>query len=472
MAATTLLFADNASTVLASSISATATTCTLQSGTGALFPTPSANQAFAMSFVDAATGLVTEIVKVTGMSGDTVTSMVRGQEGTTARAWLAGDLASNFWTAGILGAGAMAQIGPMQQGTYGYAVDSGSANAVVLTLAPAITSYADGLPINFKAAATNTGASTINVNGVGAVALQGAAGALQGGELVLGKTYEANYNSTSNTFVLVGQGGGAEQVSPATASQHAVQFGQVSGVAGQVRNLAMSVATASATATLTADEIVVETALGGLRYCLASFSKTINLATAGAGGMDTGTAPTSGFVALYAIYNPTSGTAALLATNAATKQPEVYGGANMPSGYTASALVGVWPTNASKLFLANTYQSDRSISFPLVSVSSSSGIVAGSPISLASAVPLNAKTCGGIISITLSATGAGAFYMYSNSGLSGTTALAASSNNAGTGGVSNGFNGLAITTAQQAYIVVSGTASVSNFNSAISTYTF
>jgi hypothetical protein len=115
----------------------------------------------------------------------------------------------------------------------------------------------------------------------------------------------------------------------------------------------MSVTAASATATLTADEIIVETALGGVRYCLPSFSKTINLATTGAGGMDTGTAPVSGYVAIYAIYNPTTGTAALLATRMRRRaqQPNVYGGASMPAGYTASALLAVWPTTASSQLL-------------------------------------------------------------------------------------------------------------------------
>ena len=62
--------------------------------------------------------------------------------------------------------------------------------------------------------------------------------------------------------------------------------------------------------------------------------------------MDTGAPPDSGYVALYAIYNPTSGVAALLATNATTTiAPSIYGGAYMPAGYTASALVSVWPTN-------------------------------------------------------------------------------------------------------------------------------
>ncbi|WP_322092909.1 hypothetical protein [Paraburkholderia bannensis] len=73
------------------------------------------------------------------------------------------------------------------------------------------------------------------------------------------------------------------------------------GVVGSVRNLVMNGATASASATLTAGEIIVESAPGGTAYKLASFSKTFNLATTGAGGMDTGTAPVSGFVALYAI---------------------------------------------------------------------------------------------------------------------------------------------------------------------------
>lgn len=121
---------------------------------------------------------------------------------------------------------------------------------------------------------------------------------------------------------------------------------------GTASNVKMSVAAAAASATLTADEIIVGTALGGSTYILSSFSKTINLATTGAGGMDTGTAPVTGYVALYAIYNPTTSTSALLATNAASLAPTVYGGANMPSGYTASALLAVIPTNASSQFVA------------------------------------------------------------------------------------------------------------------------
>lgn len=179
-----------------------------------------------------------------------------------------------------------------------------------------------------------------------------------------------------------------------TAIKSLIQF---SGpVVGSVRNLAMSVSAASASATLTANEIVVGTALGGSKKILAGFSETINLSTTGAGGMDIGAAPVSGFVALYAIYNPTTATSALLATNATSAAaPNVYGGANMPSGYTASALVSVWPTNASSLLVAGV-QYDRSVSLTNIqALQTSTQASSLAALSISSCVPKNAKNISG-----------------------------------------------------------------------------
>lgn len=97
----TFLFTNNAVSTLASSISNTATTASLSPGSGVLFPNPSAGQYFPMTFVDAATGLLNEIVYVTARSTDTIT-ITRGQEGTAAQAWNAGDLANLLITAGVL----------------------------------------------------------------------------------------------------------------------------------------------------------------------------------------------------------------------------------------------------------------------------------------------------------------------------------------------------------------------------------
>ena len=346
----------------------------------------------------ATTGTQTTPAPDSGYTGLWVVTVANGQSTITA-----GNI-TQATNAPILPADLLHAI---QQSLLTVASDTGSANTYVVSYSPAITALTDGMVLWFKAKTANAGASTINVNGLGAVPLVGGAhAALQNGEIVANGKCQVVYKADISSFVLIECTGGAVQVASATQSQHAVQFGQVSGVVGTVRNLKMSVAAASASATLTADEIVVESALGGLRYCLASFNKTINLATTGAGGMDTGSAPVSGYVALYAIYNPTTQTSALLAVNATSSAaPNVYGGANMPSGYTASALVSVWPTNGSGQFIAG-YQRDRRISRNGVTVLNSNTVQASyTSVSAASAIPLNAIAVSGSLAMTSTATG-------------------------------------------------------------------
>ena len=97
-----LLAANNAQSVLAAGISASATSLTLNTGTGALFPSPvSGTSFFKLTLIDAATGSLTEIVHVTARAGDVFT-IQRGQEGTAPRAWSANDIAANMMTAGTL----------------------------------------------------------------------------------------------------------------------------------------------------------------------------------------------------------------------------------------------------------------------------------------------------------------------------------------------------------------------------------
>ncbi|MEA8842207.1 hypothetical protein PZS70_22745 [Citrobacter freundii] len=100
--ALSLLAANNAQTVLAAGISSTATSLTVNAGTGTLFPSPVAgNSFFKLTIIDAATGSLTEIVHVTARTGDVFT-IQRGQEGTVPRAWSANDIAANMMTAGTL----------------------------------------------------------------------------------------------------------------------------------------------------------------------------------------------------------------------------------------------------------------------------------------------------------------------------------------------------------------------------------
>lgn len=96
-----VIASNNANSTLASAISNVSLTAILSPGSGVLFPTLAAGQYFLVTFVDAATGTLREIVKVTAISGDTIT-IIRAQEGTAALAWSAGDLAVNMLTAGTI----------------------------------------------------------------------------------------------------------------------------------------------------------------------------------------------------------------------------------------------------------------------------------------------------------------------------------------------------------------------------------
>ena len=174
-------------------------------------------------------------------------------------------------------------------------------------------------------------------------------------------------------------------------------------VVGSMRNGRCVISTASASAVFTADEIIVQTSLSGASYQLSSFNKTINLATTGAGGMDTGSAPASGFVSLYAIYNPTTGASSILAVSTtSTLSPEIYGGSSMPTGYTASALIGVRATNSSSQFSVSS-QFDRIVTFaPIQAFTINNGVsasISGS-ISLVGILPVNAFTCFGNLRMT------------------------------------------------------------------------
>ena len=81
-------FTNNASATLASGINSSVTTISLTVGQGALFPTLSAGDYFYATLIDSSNNL--EIVKVTSRATDTLT-VLRGQDGTTARSYNAGD---------------------------------------------------------------------------------------------------------------------------------------------------------------------------------------------------------------------------------------------------------------------------------------------------------------------------------------------------------------------------------------------
>lgn len=95
--------------------------------------------------------------------------------------------------------------------TFIYSSAGGTANAITVTLSPALTSYATPTRIIFKATATNTTATTINVNGLGAKNLYkftaGTLGAIVAGDVVNGGIYEAIYDGTQFQLLTIQNAG-------------------------------------------------------------------------------------------------------------------------------------------------------------------------------------------------------------------------------------------------------------------------
>lgn len=227
--ALTLLSANNASTVLSAGISASATTLTVNTGTGGLFPSPvSGKSFFKLTLIDAATGTLTEIVHVTARTGDTMT-IVRGQEGTTNRLWSANDIAANMMTAGTLdlfaqsgslGGAALLNVGTTA-GTVAAGNDSRITGALqksanLSDLANVATARANlGVSPHGFSRFTSSGSFTVP-DGVTQIFVSGCAAGGGGG---------SSLATNSSSFLTGGSGGGAGQ--PALNVPITVTPGQV-----------------------------------------------------------------------------------------------------------------------------------------------------------------------------------------------------------------------------------------------------
>ena len=118
----------------------------------------------------------------------------------------------------------------IQQQSYVYASDTGSANAYAVALSPAPTLVA-GSTVVFKAANANTGASTLAVNGGSAIAIKKSGStALSGGEISAGQIVAVVYDGTNFQLVGASSSGGAavyfgQGYATASAGNNAITLG-------------------------------------------------------------------------------------------------------------------------------------------------------------------------------------------------------------------------------------------------------
>jgi hypothetical protein len=229
--------------------------------------------------VAAATGSQQTPTATAGWIGIAVVSVAYGQTSITSSNITS--LVTNTLPAGLLQA--------IQGNLLTAGVDTGAANACVVSLQPAPSALVNNMIVEFQVAATNTGASTLNLNGLGAEPIIGAAHlALQGGELVAGGKAEVIWSTSLSSWILLSCTGGAQQVGTALHSNQAVPLSQLTAAGitpGRLLNVQIFTSSGTYTPYSSAvSSIVVEGCGGGGGGGGAAVTSSSQVAAGGGGG--------------------------------------------------------------------------------------------------------------------------------------------------------------------------------------------
>lgn len=326
------------------------------------------------------------------------------------------------------------------------------ADTITATTTPGITAYVAGQSFRFVAAGTNTtGIPTLNINGLGAknITRNGTAGIVPG-DIRSGSVVTVTYDGTQ--FQITGIVG-------------------ASGVIGYGRNVSSLIVNQGPTIPLTADEIILQDALGGVPYKFKSVSLNNNISAAGVNGNDGSVMTANGFAAVYWIYNPTTGVLGTLSTLATSvKATEVYSAGNAPAGFTVSALAAILPIGTANFTYAPFVLTDRKVDFLITTILSGSSFIGVANPRSSTAIPLNARYVSGVNSVGSSATSA----IQQNLGPASTAALGLQANiTTVQAGATLGIPfRTAITTPQTIYQTTVNSAGAPSFSISINSYEF
>jgi hypothetical protein len=195
-----------------------------------------------------------------------------------------------------------------------YALDTGATNALEVALVPPAVANTKGRVVYFRASHTNTGATTLDIGGGATAIMRNDDTALSANDIIAGGVYAAVYDAASGHFRLTAP----------TASQYAPT---ATTSVGGYKNLSAGADGIAATIPITLDLVTVRSVIDGTNIGLTNVNVTLDTASIGVGGLDTGTLDVSTWYYAYIIHNPgTNDTQALCSLDPLSP--------TLPAGYT------------------------------------------------------------------------------------------------------------------------------------------
>jgi hypothetical protein len=221
-----------------------------------------------------------------------------------------------------------------QQAPFWAGIAGGTPNAI--TLVDPGFNATDGSVINFTALATNTGATTINPSSFGNITVlkdtTGGPVGLTGGEIIQTNPISAIYRSIDNAFHLL-------NTAIASAS------GATAPLCGAIGLKVTNGGTPNSIISLTADQIVMQTAAGltinRSNVSLTGINITTGASTATANGMDGESAGTNNWLYIWAIDNGAAPAGLVSSSSGNGLSPTI------PSGYTYKCRMGAMRVDGS-----------------------------------------------------------------------------------------------------------------------------
>jgi hypothetical protein len=174
----------------------------------------------------------------------------------------------------------------LNSGTVNYAIGTGIENTYAITLSSTIDAYTDGLQISFRVPASNTGAATINVNGLGTKSIRLTSKnalndyePLLADDIVIGTAVDMRYSTATGFFHLVPNSAAKAKIATEQAGIATTQAGISTTKAGEASSSASAALgsqnAASGSATLASDwAIKTSSPVSGSDYSAKYYSQS------------------------------------------------------------------------------------------------------------------------------------------------------------------------------------------------------